>query len=152
MILKDLCTDDSFWILGWIFLIIGIVTLYTFTREQKLAGLSVYWPNTIGKIVSSEVRTNDSGDGPLYEADVIYQYSIDDFEYSSKRVSYGLWIFSNTRTEKIVNKYQAGKEVLVYYNPDSPKEAVLEPGTQSIIYVIIIVALFFILIGLYLLI
>ena len=68
---------------------------------------------------------------PKYTANVNYRYTVKGTTFSSNTVSYGQHSStesSRDRQREIANRYPKGKTVDVYYDPQSPEEAVLEPG------------------------
>lgn len=167
-------------LIGIAFLIIGILVLFFGVKELIKAMVSKKWPTTIGKIVSSEVyrdtilkdvkkakndgklpdsiekfvstQANTSRGKPTYEVDVFYNYSVNNIEYSSNKVSFGGEAYNNPRfAQRIVNRYPQGKDITVYYNRDNPEESVLEPGTTSACYFIIVFGFIFAAVGYYML-
>jgi hypothetical protein len=94
------------------------------------------WPSTAGKVVVSgaqvrDVRVMDSerADGFRTEqrnfANVIYEYSVAGRKLRHNRVSIGEDC-GDFQVAETIAKYPVGAIVTVYYNPRSPKEAVLE--------------------------
>lgn len=64
----------------------------------------------------------------FYKAEVVYKYEINGTEFSGKRISFDSIPNAEEYAKEIVNKYQKNQEVVVYYLPGNPEEAVLEPG------------------------
>lgn len=125
-------TDDRVFIVSLIIFGLGLtvfgilleirsVQLFTVAKER------LFWRSTEGSVISSRVETFGSVDKRRYQAEVIYGYSVNGTNYSSKSVS-----FEDTRREdyfsavQIVNQYHAGKSITVYYEPENPKVAHLE--------------------------
>ena len=102
--------------------------IYGWTILQN-SQMSNRWPSVQGQIVSSHVRINSDEDGVSYFPEIRFKYVVDDHLYTSDTVNFGQYGNSNeSRVQKIVNQYERGKEVLVYYDPDQPLTSVLEPG------------------------
>jgi len=128
-----------------IFLISGIVTLFCAIGSLEKAKTSENWPTTEGQVVSSDIVTGidwrrtgkDRRTYTTYKPIVLYEYSVNDTKYSSNMVSFVGEDESEMQghARRIVNRYPPGKKVIVYYNPDNPKEAVLETGVSPITYV-----------------
>jgi hypothetical protein len=97
---------------------------------------SRHWPTTNGKVVSSKVEI-DHDDGELYRAAVSYRYVVDSIEYCSERIFFGdfSWTWGFRSARRRVAKYYAGSTVRVYYDPETPEEAVLEPGFTFTMFV-----------------
>jgi len=121
---------------GGIFFAIGLSAILT-------ASASKGWPSVDGVIVSSEVQSDwssapagtpqhRSGTQRVYRADVRYAYTVDGQEYEGDRVEFGGFSSSNAkRAYRIVGTYRKGQTVAVYYDPNDPSRAVLEPGKTT---------------------
>jgi len=105
--------------------------------QIKKAGESATWPSVSGKIVRSELekRTSTEGTGNnkrkvTYHAAVIeYTYCVEDTPYNSYRVAFGGQ--DRSHSSELVSTYPKDKSVDVFYNPENPEEAVLEPGRNK---------------------
>ncbi len=96
------------------------------------------WPSTKGMIISSLVTSKAKNKPPLvlapkktsaYEAKLLYEYTVKGKTYQSRRLCFGdFGMRTSSRAKNIVSKYPNGKIVLLYYDPDNHKNAVLEPG------------------------
>ncbi len=81
---------------------------------------------TIGVIKSS--NTYHTGVRGGWSFSITYEYFVDEAKFESSRVHFGYQTSSDVSyAQGFVNKYPVGKEVEVYYNPNDPSEAVLEP-------------------------
>ena len=123
-------------IFPWPFFIAGAVTLCFGVRGVVRARASVRWPTADGKVVSSSVESDHSsggnGGGTTYQAEILYEFSVDGTIYNGNRVAYGDYGSSNpSHARNIVNQYPVGKELTVYYMPSEPEESLLEPGMQT---------------------
>jgi hypothetical protein len=121
-------------LIGPIMMFVGIgAVLYAAYTKLKVKQ-TLAWPSVIGTITSSTLfkkSENDSISGSantFYGAKIVYKYTV------GKRVLRGLKISAggelNTsmpgRAEARLRKYPEGREVDVYYNPDSPARSCLE--------------------------
>jgi len=135
---------------GLVLVIVGIVKLVQ-------ADASSSWPTVKGKIASCEVTKRGSkGRGrrgrknrgtSKYYAAVVYEYSVDGKQHTGDRISFGTVGGTRTKAEEDAKRYAEGSPVDVYYKPDDPAQAVLEPGQKASIYTFPGVGLFFTLIG-----
>jgi tetratricopeptide (TPR) repeat protein len=138
-------TDKPSPIFGILFMLPGIAVVFYGIKELKKAMASKNWSTTVGKVISSEVIRDTSGKRPIYIPKVFYEYSVTGNKYSSNEVSIGHWDSSSPKgAQKIVNRYPTGKDVIVYYDPDNPEDAVLEPGTSIGDYTLILFGAIFI--------
>ena len=138
-------------ILGAVFSIAGGVSSFGFGKPLlDKAKASTEWPTTDGKVIESEVERHHSNDGDTtYKAMVIYQYSLDGANFESDRVWFGGGYSTSDRSamQAVVREYPVGKKVTVHYSPDSPDEAVLQPGAFFSSYLLFGIGLTFAVIG-----
>lgn len=119
-------------------LVVDAVTTATKgTRSQS-------WPKVSGRILSSGVRVlsgagggQEGGGVPsvLAGPDLSYEYEVEGQRYTGSVVS-----FAGTRptfggANEIAELYPAGASVTVWYDPEDPECAVLEPGAGNVPYV-----------------
>lgn len=117
------------------------------------------WPRTIGTILSSyvEVREHTSAkydgvDSTSYDPFVNYQYEVNGKHYICSKIGYGgINLFGGRNAaRRIVSKYPEGAKVTVYYEPHSPRDAVLEPGASTGAILVIIAGVILIIFGIFL--
>jgi len=116
--------------LGVLALILGFDAF----RQWRLATKASSWPTVRGRIVSAELE-----DGPAmgriipvatHRAIIKYSYDLGDREWTSQRVYFGDDVFEKGDTARdLVRAYERDRLVQVYYNPDDPRQTVLEPRT-----------------------
>lgn len=136
--------------LGAIFGIVGLcIILFLGWPVLQNAKASQQWPSTKGAVTASEVIRSRSDDGVQYKPEILYNYRVGKEDYQQGNIRYdGDWsTSSSTYANRMVQKYPVGKQVDVYYDPDDPFEAVLEPGTSWASYSLIGFGLIFFLIG-----
>jgi hypothetical protein len=120
--------------LVFVCLVLGAI-YYVFVSLPKAINAK-YFPTVVGKITSSEVGTPIVGVGreggdrvQTFTLDITYKYVVNGKTYSSKKRRWHEVQSSFHRYhDSIARKYPLGKSVTVYYNPNNPKVAVLEPG------------------------
>lgn len=62
-----------------------------------------------------------------------YEYRVADTRYVSGRIGYGNPGLYSPHTETLSDRYRKGDKVSVYYDPEKPNRAVLEPGVHSFV-------------------
>jgi len=113
--------------------VIGVFLLYKSWQQGKQADASKTWPFVTGHVVESHVQAGWSEDSEgdrhrSYSGEVTYTYEVNGQSFTSSQVNFGAKT-SHRRPEPaqaMVNAYQAGRGVSVYYNPGNPAESVLE--------------------------
>ena len=153
-------------IAGPMFTLMGIAALSIGILNIVKGSASSDWPTTRGEVLTSEVQsrleTSDSSSGSgsrrrrkttttrVYWAEMKYSYVVEGVSFEEDRVDYGMESRSQkrTRADEIVALYPVGEEVLVYYDPSDPSEAVLEPGVGADAFLFPLIGLVLTLIGL----
>ncbi len=127
------CASRANWFIlpivwGFYYLIVGI-------QEIKLASESSRWPSVKGKIIFSNYSDHyarSAGSGNARGASSFsldYEYEIDQKTFCGERVMFGYKNnFFTSDSYRRSKTYPKGSLVTVYYDPDNPEEAVLEPG------------------------
>ena len=117
---------------GIILFLFGAFLLFLFAQEWLMGFASVNWQTTQGKIISSTAVVCRSKYSLVdnYVADINYEYSVSDVLYSSSKITYSIDspIVYCGNAEKMMKQYPVGMSVLVYYEPENPKNSVLRPG------------------------
>lgn len=119
---------------------IGAVNLRDARRSEA-------WPRTSGEIVHAEVeehvtvRRDKDGERTStdisYASNIAYTYRVAGREHQGQRVRWD-WELERTDAEATVARYPVGSGVTVYYDPDDPANAVLEPGGAAYGYQVLI--------------
>jgi hypothetical protein len=93
-----------------------------------LAEKSTDWTSTNGQIIYSEICEHHYR-GTSYYPCLQYRYSVNGKILENDTIILAHRDTGNRETaERTVQKYSLGKEVNVYYDPDHPETACLEPG------------------------
>jgi hypothetical protein len=92
--------------------------------------VSLGWPSTSGVITSHQIQAKkiQEYDGDFYEeihVHIRYEYVVEGVTYASSSISA---IEMPFYPPEIAERYPIDKDVVVYYNPKDPAEALLEPG------------------------
>lgn len=107
-------------------------------------------PGTVQAINSSLYRSEYSGSRRTYVYQVTYGYAVNEIAYTGDRYSLGEGSTASRPYDTAREAEQAGKEayppgstITVYYDPQSPTEAVLQRGPNIGTYVPLLMGLFF---------
>jgi len=121
-----LCTFGLIFIVGNFFLYREIV------RTQNRENATLIWPTVPGEITISKVnRRHDSEHGYVEYPHVSYTYEVNGKKHHSSNIMAGGEL-GGVKVESTLARYPLGANVTVYYDPQNPKDAVLEPGNKTI--------------------
>ena len=129
----------------------GVMMLVMFGYFALKGQATSKWPSVEGTVVESRVaRSSPTSGGPRYYARVKYEYDVNGVNYAAKTISIGAMreFARESSAAKIVGKYPVGKRARVYYDPEDPSRAVLEPGASSDVITILPIGVFVVVIGL----
>lgn len=90
------------------------------------------WVEVPCTVISSQVRSHSSDDGPTYSVDILYSYEVGGRQYKSNR--YGFVMGSSSGhdgKQRIVDAYPPGRRAVCYVDPQDPAEAALSRSFSS---------------------
>ena len=113
-------------IIGFVLLILNTIFLaIIYFMRRKMAAVS-QWPSTMGTVVMSRIEQRSSSEGGYTDYPVVqYSYQVGGQAFQSLKLAPGPEV-GGTGARKVVARYPAGAQVMVFYNPQNPSEAVLE--------------------------
>ena len=127
-------------IIGFVLLLLNVIFLgILFFMRRKMAAVS-QWPSTMGSVIMSTLDRRSSDDGYTDYPLVQYSYQVGGQAYQGMKIAPGPEV-GGTGAGKVVARYPAGAQVMVFYNPQNPSEAVLETKApaQWILWLILII-------------
>ncbi len=117
-------------------LIIGAVMIVVAILLSDLPKMiaSQGWPTTSGtvlyhKFVGVKFREYDGGFYTNINVYIRYEYSVDGTTYTSLSINA---IDTPFHPSSFASRFPVGEDVIVYYNPKNPSDALLEPGFVNI--------------------
>ena len=128
--------------IGFFFLILNVIFLgIIFFMRRRMAAVG-QWPSTMGTVNASYLeRRHSSGDSGSTNYPVVqYSYQASGQAYQGTKLAPGPEV-GGTGAGKVVARYPAGAQVMVFYNPQNPSDAVLETKApaQWILWLILII-------------
>lgn len=116
--------------------LMGVVTASRGWDQISRARASAAWPYARGLILSSEVRAMASSEGMRWRPIITYSYQVGRREVIGSRLSREEPVYGYERAVAgaYVRRYPQGAMVLVYYNPESIGESVLEQSAPRSAY------------------
>lgn len=128
-------------IIIFVLLILNTVFLgIIFFMRRKMAAIS-QWPSTMGTVIHSYLERRSSSDSGYTNYPVVqYSYQVAGQSYQSTKLAPGPEV-GGSGAGKVVERYPAGAQVMVFYNPQNHSEAVLErkAAAQWVMWLILIV-------------
>ncbi|HMJ92522.1 MAG TPA: DUF3592 domain-containing protein [Allosphingosinicella sp.] len=145
--------------IGTLLLLFGLLWLGGFAfihfRAVAKARASETWPTAMGKVTRSEVVVEEDNDRDgtsttWHNPIVAYSYAVAGEPIEGSRIRFAnMRRGSRKKAEEILARYRVGDSVTVRYNPEKPKEAVLESRKPGPLYLVMALAgLIFIAVGL----
>jgi len=110
-----------------------------FTRRKVAQARN--WPSTMGTVHMSTVewRRGSKGGSVAYPV-VQYAYQVMGRQYQGRKIMPGPEA-GGSGAHKIVARYPMGAQVMVYYDPNNPSDALLErgmPGFINILWIVLV--------------
>ena len=129
-------------VIGFVFLVLNVIFLgIIFFMRRQMAAVS-QWPSTMGTVHASylERRSSSSDSGSTNYPVVQYSYQVSGQAYQGTKLAPGPEV-GGTGAGKVVARYPAGAQVMVFYNPQNPSDAVLETKApaQWLMWLILII-------------
>ena len=129
-------------VIGFVFLVLNVIFLgIIFFMRRRMAAVS-QWPSTLGTVNASylERRSSSSDSGSTNYPVVQYSYQVGGQAYQGTKLAPGPEV-GGTGAGKVVARYPAGAQVMVFYNPENQSDAVLETKApaQWIMWLILII-------------
>ena len=115
------------------------------------ARASADWPSVEGQITRSLVAySTDAEGGDSYSPEVTFVYvAVDDRSHEGRTIKFGENSYGSERkAQEIINRYPLGQTVTVFYDPENPDKAVLEPGVSNGSYIVLGIGVLFVLLAL----
>ncbi len=109
---------------------LGLILVAVF--DLRKAHRAKAWPITEGKVLDSRLREKNDGDGITYEVAILYEYFVNGVAHRSDvwRIRAGSSSFTKAALQTVA-RYPVGSAVPVYFDPEDPADAMLEPGKIS---------------------
>ncbi len=112
--------------LALIFFIAFPFLLWKAWQTHQAAKASTAWPTTTGTITKVERFKRLFRWLPR----VAYSYSVGEKNYASERISFVAG-YRKKEVDEVLSRYTVGQSVEVYYPPEKPTDAVLQPGSNK---------------------
>ena len=113
-------------IIAFVLVILNAIFLtILFFMRRRMATVS-QWPSTMGTVLMSRIEQRSSSEGGYTDYPVVqYSYQINGQAYQNAKLAPGPEV-GGSGAGKIVARYPAGAQVMVFYNPQNFSDTVLE--------------------------
>ena len=120
-------------VFGLIFAAAGLFLLWQGVKEHRTCRESRNWPCVAGRITESTMQVTRRRRSTRYSPQVAYTYSVMGQAYFGTGMSIGATrVFSSyAKVQAQLAKYPLDQAVSVYYDPQQPAQATLEPGVTG---------------------
>ena len=97
--------------------------------RRRMAVVST-WPSTMGTVVNSFLEQRSDSEGTTNYPVVQYSYQVAGQTYQSSKRAPGMEV-GGTGAGKVIARYPVGAQVMVFYDPQKPSDAVLERNAPA---------------------
>ncbi|HAV77225.1 MAG TPA: hypothetical protein DCX53_07715 [Anaerolineae bacterium] len=109
----------------------GILLAIILVTRRGVAKAS-NWSSTMGTVTLSTIERRRSGKSTANYPVVHYTYQVMGLGLQGSKIMPGMEV-GGSGAHKVVARYPMGAEVMVYYDPNNPSDAVLERGMPGYI-------------------
>lgn len=130
--------------LPFVAILAAVLSLVSFVRTRRLASASARWPTVSGTVTTSDVieeilEDKSNNDKAIirkihrFQVDLRYAYQVGKRDFVGTAGNWGWTAIYGLRelAEKAASQYRQGQPVTVYYDPEQPGNAVLEPDDRK---------------------
>ncbi len=118
-------------ILGCVFVILNVVFLAIIFFTQRKMNVVQGWSSAMGTVLASYLERRRSGDSGSVNYPVVqYSYQVGGQTYQGAKIAPGMDV-GGTGAGRVVEKYPQGAQVMVFYDPNNPSDAVLEKKARA---------------------
>ena len=132
----------AFGIVGCVFFLMNAIFLGILVSTQRKMNAVQSWSTTMGTVTSSylERRRSSNNSGSTNYPVVHYTYQVGGQAYQSSKIAPGMEV-GGTGAGKVVERYPMGAQVMVFYDPQKPSDAVLErkAHAQWILWLVLVI-------------
>ena len=118
-------------ILGCVFVILNVIFLAIIFFTQRKMNVVQGWSSAMGTVLASYLERRRSGDSGSVNYPVVqYSYQVGGQTYQGAKIAPGMDV-GGTGAGRVVEKYPQGAQVMVFYDPNNPSDAVLEKKARA---------------------
>jgi hypothetical protein len=129
---------DDIWVVAGasVFLLLGAFIFCIGARNVWRARASRHWPSSPGTVVTSDTTSSVTKDSrtrassKIYSANLLFRFQVNGRNYITDTLHFGQTLGSGDSSDAELRhiRYPLGAAVTVWYNPNDPTIAAVEPG------------------------
>ena len=133
------------WLLTILIALLGIMTMLGAAFKHFEGKASLSWPSVEGTVHETRLGAKEQRGDVDYHPRIQYSYEVDGRGYKSDRIDFDYPFFETEQeAQAFLEMYPVGAPLTVYYDPDDPGAALLDPGVPNVIGVIVLGLIFLI--------
>jgi Protein of unknown function (DUF3592) len=108
----------------------GIATLFSISGRsdaRKRSPQTVNWPIAMGIVTVSEKVRGNEHIGQSDTTKFSYEYRVGEQSFHGNKITL---LDHSSDLKWLFIRYPVGKQIVVFYNPDMPSEAIIKPGSE----------------------
>ncbi len=111
--------------IGCVLILLNTIFLaIIYFMRRRMATVST-WPSTMGTVSASFLEQRSDSEGTTNYPVVQYSYQVGGQTYQSSKRAPGMEV-GGTGAGSVIARYPVGAQVMVFYDPQKPSDAVLE--------------------------
>jgi hypothetical protein len=128
-------------IVGCIFMLMNAIFLGILVSTQRKMKAVQGWSSTLGTVTNSylERRRSSKGGSTSYPV-VHYSYQVNGEGHLGRKIAPGMEV-GGSGAGSVVSRYPIGAQVMVFYDPENPSDAVLErkASAQWVLWLVLVI-------------
>jgi hypothetical protein len=128
-------------IIGCVFMLMNAIFLGILVATQRKMKAVQSWSATLGAVSNSFVERRRSSKGGSTSYPVVhYSYQVNGEGYLGRKIAPGMEV-GGSGAGSVVSRYPAGAQVMVFYDPENPSDAVLErkAHAQWVLWLVLVI-------------
>jgi len=118
-----------------VLILIGAIFMYRALKLRVISKTAKQWPTVKGSVTSCEIEEDNlrSSTGSIvnvYYIKISYDYLVNGIPYTGNRITFGSPHFDYQSASLIKERFAAGTDPDVYYDPNNAAESVLVPYSK----------------------
>lgn len=128
---------------GYVLLVFGLLLGLIMIHITRRAKACKDWPTTEGTVTGTSLEPSYNDEGGLigYIPHVHYDYVVDGKPMSTGTYGIATSTLAPGKAQQLVNRYEHGQKVTVYYNPKQPLDAVICTEFNQTIYLVLVITI-----------